>query len=53
MESGETFHATVDKRGRIYLPKKFRMKHRLMDGTKYVFKRKEDHILMTPIRPKM
>ena len=53
MEIREPIFVTVDKRGRIYLPKKFRIKHRLMDGTKYVFKQKEDHIMMIPIRPKM
>jgi len=48
----ELFIVAADKRGRIYLPKKFRMRHRLMDGTIYKFKRRGSCILMKPIRPK-
>ena len=50
MEMSEPLIVTVDKRGRVYLPKEYRIKHRLMDGTKYLFERRAEGILMFPIR---
>jgi bifunctional DNA-binding transcriptional regulator/antitoxin component of YhaV-PrlF toxin-antitoxin module len=51
MERSEPIFVTVDKHGRIYPPREFRIRNRLMDGTKYIFERRADDILMIPIRP--
>jgi len=52
MKKSDPVIVTLDKRGRVYFPKEFRMLHRLMDGTTYAFKQKKGRILMIPTRPK-